>query len=305
MALVLLKADGTEPTEGKLCVIFCVVTEELREFLRTGHGWEMGVPDVGGSDEMQPVTAWIRRDRKLWIKLARFDQSMIFFRLCRILKIPFRAAVWQFCLCLSACYAMRGFEVHFTALEFSLTGRPTSGKPAPGVDYYDPGVAAFVVCASEEDKVVAERESVPKQTWFEEPTEEGLKATYLVVPIHFDYQQLGAVRTDNPVDLAVKDAIQALHAVSLPGLRGADSEDCVILFTIKMSSKEGFSYIRDHHEGSRLPMMIAHRFQKGLEEQGWEVGVGTASTNDQLRLDIGTAVAMAGRAKAQQLRDRQ
>eukprot|EP00961_Rhodomonas_salina_P019025 256467-Rhodomonas_salina.1 len=84
------------------------MTQELSDFLRTGHGWEMGMEALDGGDEMVPVTAAIRRDRELWVRIAKNDQTALYFELCRIVRIPFREAVWQYCKCLTACYAMRG-----------------------------------------------------------------------------------------------------------------------------------------------------------------------------------------------------
>eukprot|EP00961_Rhodomonas_salina_P056974 766104-Rhodomonas_salina.1 len=68
----------------------------------------MGIEALDGGDEMVPVTAAIRGDRELWVWIAKNDQTALYFELCRILLIPFREAVWQYCKCLTACYAMRG-----------------------------------------------------------------------------------------------------------------------------------------------------------------------------------------------------
>eukprot|EP00961_Rhodomonas_salina_P046343 622027-Rhodomonas_salina.1 len=48
------KADGTQLTEGKHVVIHVQMTSELHEFLKTGHGWEMGIEALDGGDEMVP-----------------------------------------------------------------------------------------------------------------------------------------------------------------------------------------------------------------------------------------------------------
>eukprot|EP00961_Rhodomonas_salina_P236858 3201511-Rhodomonas_salina.1 len=125
------------------------MTAELRDFLRTGHWWEMGMEALDGSDEMVPVTAAIRRDLELWVRIAKNDQTALYFELCRIVRIPFREAVWQYCKCLTECYAMCGLpQVRFTTVEFSPTGFKPKGQrsqgPAPGVDYYDDGVAIYV-----------------------------------------------------------------------------------------------------------------------------------------------------------------
>eukprot|EP00961_Rhodomonas_salina_P041503 558628-Rhodomonas_salina.1 len=66
MPPVRTKADGTQLTEGKFAVIHVQMTQELREFLRTGYGWEMGMEALDAGNEMVPVTAAIRRDRELW-----------------------------------------------------------------------------------------------------------------------------------------------------------------------------------------------------------------------------------------------
>eukprot|EP00961_Rhodomonas_salina_P196075 2646703-Rhodomonas_salina.1 len=86
------KADGTQLTEGKHAVINVQMTPELHEFLKTGHGWEMGIEALDGSDEMVPVTAAIRQDRELWVRIAKNDQTALYFELCRILRIPFQEA---------------------------------------------------------------------------------------------------------------------------------------------------------------------------------------------------------------------
>eukprot|EP00961_Rhodomonas_salina_P114936 1546523-Rhodomonas_salina.1 len=48
MPQVRTKSDGTQLTEGKYAVIHVQVTTELRYFLRTGHGWEMGMEALDG-----------------------------------------------------------------------------------------------------------------------------------------------------------------------------------------------------------------------------------------------------------------
>eukprot|EP00961_Rhodomonas_salina_P244329 3301915-Rhodomonas_salina.2 len=94
MPPVRTKADGTQLTEGNLkyAVIHVRMTVELRTFLTTGHGWEMGIEALDGSSEMVQVTAAIRRDRDLWVRIAKVDQTELYFQLCRILRIPFREA---------------------------------------------------------------------------------------------------------------------------------------------------------------------------------------------------------------------
>eukprot|EP00961_Rhodomonas_salina_P095713 1287431-Rhodomonas_salina.1 len=49
MPPVRTKVDGTPLTEGKYTVIHVRMTAELRTFLRTGHGWEMGIEALDGS----------------------------------------------------------------------------------------------------------------------------------------------------------------------------------------------------------------------------------------------------------------
>eukprot|EP00961_Rhodomonas_salina_P177507 2393600-Rhodomonas_salina.1 len=101
---------------------------------------------------------------------------------------------------------MKGHTARFTTVEFASMGRAEGGKPAPAVDYYDDFVPAFAVCAEEQDRAVAQSAIVPKAVWFEEPTEEGLKNTFFAIPIHFDYQNVGAPRAAKPVDQAILDA---------------------------------------------------------------------------------------------------
>eukprot|EP00961_Rhodomonas_salina_P273814 3699475-Rhodomonas_salina.2 len=101
---------------------------------------------------MVPVTVVIRCDRDLWIRIKKVDQTPLYFQLCRILHIPFWEAVWQYCKCLTVCYAMLGLpQARFTTVEFSLTGFKPKGQQsqgqAPGADYYDSGVAIYIVCA--------------------------------------------------------------------------------------------------------------------------------------------------------------
>eukprot|EP00961_Rhodomonas_salina_P299270 3938791-Rhodomonas_salina.1 len=52
MPPVRTKADGTPLAEGKYAVIHVQMTAELRTFLGTGHGWEMGIEALDGSSEM-------------------------------------------------------------------------------------------------------------------------------------------------------------------------------------------------------------------------------------------------------------
>eukprot|EP00961_Rhodomonas_salina_P006607 89706-Rhodomonas_salina.1 len=131
---------------------------------------------------MVPVTAAIRRDRDLWIRIQKVDQTALYFQLCRILRIPFREAVWQYCKCLTACYAMQGLpQARFTTVEFSPTGFKPKGRqsqgPAPGVDYYDAGVAIYIVCADNAAFNSVQGSAVEKLVWLEAPTEAALNTT--------------------------------------------------------------------------------------------------------------------------------
>eukprot|EP00961_Rhodomonas_salina_P291806 3932344-Rhodomonas_salina.1 len=90
MPPVQTKADGTQLTEGKHVVIHVQMTAELHKFLKTGHGWDMGIEALDGSDEMVPATAAIRQDWELWVRIAKNDQTTLYFELCRIVCIPFR-----------------------------------------------------------------------------------------------------------------------------------------------------------------------------------------------------------------------
>eukprot|EP00961_Rhodomonas_salina_P170301 2295418-Rhodomonas_salina.2 len=134
----------------------------------------MGMEVLNGSRAMVQVTASIRLDLALWIWIAKNDQTMVYFKLCQIICIPFREAVWQYCKCLTACHTMQGFpQVSFTTVEFSLTGLEPRGKqlqhPAPGVDYYYKGVAAYMVCADQPAFLAAQGGPVAKSVWFEAP----------------------------------------------------------------------------------------------------------------------------------------
>ncbi len=111
----------------------------------TGQGWEMGIPSLSDSSQMEQV---IRLDQELWVKLANWDQLNLFFCLCRILQIPFREVVWQACQCLTACYTMAGHLVSFTKMEFSQTGLREGNHPAPLADFDDLEVQWFAVCAT-------------------------------------------------------------------------------------------------------------------------------------------------------------
>eukprot|EP00961_Rhodomonas_salina_P143196 1926754-Rhodomonas_salina.2 len=82
MPPVLTKVDGTPLTEGKYAVIHVLMTAELRTFLTTGHGWEMGIEALDWSSEMVPVTAAIKHDRDLWVRsplltASRTDSSAL------------------------------------------------------------------------------------------------------------------------------------------------------------------------------------------------------------------------------------
>eukprot|EP00961_Rhodomonas_salina_P105042 1414618-Rhodomonas_salina.1 len=91
MQQVLVKVDGTQLKEGK----YAVIHHLLHMFLMTGHGWEMGIEALDCSEEMVPVTAVIRRDRELWIRVAKNDQTALYFELCRIICIQFREAAFE------------------------------------------------------------------------------------------------------------------------------------------------------------------------------------------------------------------
>eukprot|EP00961_Rhodomonas_salina_P209476 2827885-Rhodomonas_salina.2 len=223
MPLVQTKADGTQLTEGKYTVIHVLMTVELCTFLMTGHGWEMGIEALDSGSKMVPVTAAIRHYRDLWVQIAKVNQTALYFQLCRILCIPFREAVWQYCKCLMACYAMQGLsEVRFTTVEFSPTGFKPKGwqsqGPAPGVDYYDAGVAIYVVCADSAAFNTVQGAAVEKFVWLEAPTEAALNTMVISFSVHFDYQTLRVKQDMKAEDLAIQDALTALHCLSPPGL---------------------------------------------------------------------------------------
>eukprot|EP00961_Rhodomonas_salina_P137841 1854114-Rhodomonas_salina.2 len=156
----------------------------------------MGIEALDTSSEMVLVTATIRHNRDLWIRIAKVDQTALYFELCRIIRLQFSEAVWQYCKCLTACYEMKGLpQVRFTTVEFSPTGfKPKcqqSQGPAPGVDYYDAGVAIYVVCADLQAFNAVQGAVVNKSVWLEAPTAAALKTTVLSFSVHFDYQTLG------------------------------------------------------------------------------------------------------------------
>ena len=302
MPLVRLKKDGSQPTEGKTAIIFAEVTPELSEFLRTGTGWEMGLPNLQDRSQMEPATAHILRERELWVKLAKDDQIDLFFNMCRILGVPFREAVWQACRCLTACYEMAGHKVRFTTIEFSTTGRRTGNKPPPAVDPYDPEVQRFAVCASAEERQLVEVTSVTKAVWFDEATEIGLRQSIFAVPVHFDSSSQKLGRRADPLTQAVEDALAALHTTSPPGLRTSEEEDAVIQVTAKLPPGKTHQYLLEHHNGTRLALVVAHNFQSHLQGQGVDpVGVGVSTLTGQVRLDIGVVVAVTGSGAAQVL----
>eukprot|EP00961_Rhodomonas_salina_P002036 28234-Rhodomonas_salina.3 len=211
MQLVRTKADGTQLTEGKYAVVHVQMTVELHEFLKTGHGWEMGIEALDGSDKMVPVMAVIRLDRELWVRIAKNDQTTLYFELCRIVLIPFRKAVWQYCKCLTACYAMSRLpQVRFTTVEFSPTGFKPKGQrsqgPAPGVDYYDDGVAIYVVCVDLRALGALQGATVQTFVWLEEPTAAALATTMISFTVQFDHQSIGVKQDMKAEDVAVQDA---------------------------------------------------------------------------------------------------
>jgi len=288
------KKDGSHLTEGKSAVIFAEVTPRLEHFLRTGQGWEMGLPDLADPSQLEPATAHVRREREQWVRLSRVDQTDLFFGMCRILRIPFRDAVWQACRCLTACYAMSGHTVRFTTIEFSQTGRREGNRAAPSVDFYDPEAQRFAVCATLEERRLVDTVTVAKAVWFDEPTEEGRRCSMFVVPAHFDSQQLTGNRGD-PIDCAVRDARDELHRQSPPGLREEDEEDYLLLVTAKLAPGKLIQYLNEHHDGTRLALAVAHNFQQALQHQGVDpVGVGVSVLSEQIRLDVGTILALAG-----------
>ena len=301
MPVVRTKKGGGQPTEGKSAVVFAEVTHRLAEFLATGHGWEMGIPDLEDQSQMEPVTANIRHDREQWVKLAREDQIDIYFNLCRILQIPFRKAVWQACRCLTMCYQLAGQKVRFTTIEFSPTGKREGNKPPPAVDYYDQDAQKFAVCATLEERHRVDAAAVAKSVWFEEATEDGRRRTLFAVPVHFDYAQTTGKRPD-PVTQATIDAIYELHQQSSPGMRGEEEEDCVVLVTAKTPPGKTQQYLMEHHDGTRLALMVANNLQQALQKQGIDpVGVGVCVMAGQVRLDIGTVLAVAGQTAAQDI----
>eukprot|EP00961_Rhodomonas_salina_P035101 472604-Rhodomonas_salina.1 len=83
----------------------------------------------------------------------------------------------------------------FTTVEFSPTGFKPKGLqsqgPAPGVDYYDAGVAIYVVCADNAAFNAVQGSAVEKFVWLEAPTEAALNTTVISFSVHFDYQSLG------------------------------------------------------------------------------------------------------------------
>eukprot|EP00961_Rhodomonas_salina_P061069 819990-Rhodomonas_salina.1 len=72
-------------------------------------------------------------------------------------------------------------QVRFTTVEFSPTGFKPKGQrsqgPAPGVDYYDDGVAIYVVCTDHRALGALQGATVSTLVWLEEPTAAALATT--------------------------------------------------------------------------------------------------------------------------------
>ncbi len=296
------KDPADTQTEGKHAFIAATITKTLSDFLTTGNGWDEVMSEADGLGQQTSPTLHIRRDRALWIKIARQDQSLLFFRVARLLQIPYREAVWHACQCLTECYRRDGHKVQFTTFEFSPTGRAEGGRPAPAADYYDQDVQVYAVVATEEHRAVVERAQVAKSLWFEPPRASSLQHTAWAVQLHFDYNWT-ARKMEDPVEQAQQDALQELHLQAPVELRLDDEEDYTILVTVRAPQQKLRQVMLDHYGGAtRLGLVVANELQQHLlGAQAGPIGVGVAMRGDQVSLSTGVVLAVAGRQAGQNL----